>query len=412
MRSFIDGDTRLLAFLWLEGLFGDACGKPPSNTAYANACAMITEPVMLEVLKVSHKATQKGSGGLYKKMRVVIFDGTKITVQRSEENLEKYSPSRAGENEGHYPQIHAVCMYDLGTKSFMDVDLEQSFPSERESQRRLSLRWKGEIFLEVGDAGFSGVGNCQALRMQGHHALIRLKQEELKNMMLACKKRSMIVDVTLTKTHIANTPELESLVGTIIKLRLIRTEGTSKIRCMVLVTTLLDEKLHPWRELQNLYLGRVRIEFGFRHLKKYIRLEEIKKRTIIRTTQLIVAAMIAYNVAAILRNCHRTQSLMPEDDGTSLNCFEYAIECAMELLVAVANGRWKATRRLIKVISSYNSCRFKYKPWRMAPRIRRRPVSEFGCLSKSAKAAEKGKCVDLKEDMKELGRLYGQHKKN
>jgi len=248
--------------------------------------------------------------------------------------------------------------------------------------------------------------------MQGHHALIRLKQEELKNMMLACKKRSMIVDVTLTKTHIANTPELESLVGTIIKLRLIRTEGTSKIRCMVLVTTLLDEKLHPWRELQNLYLGRVRIEFGFRHLKKYIRLEEIKKRTIIRTTQLIVAAMIAYNVAAILRNCHRTQSLMPEDDGTSLNCFEYAIECAMELLVAVANGRWKATRRLIKVISSYNSCRFKYKPWRMAPRIRRRPVSEFGCLSKSAKAAEKGKCVDLKEDMKELGRLYGQHKKN
>lgn len=406
IRGFKDGDERLLAVLWREGIFGNDCNQPPSDTAYAKACSKIPEEAMMDVLKLSHKATQKGSGGLYKTMRAVAFDGTKIIIQRSEENLAKYSPAKTGGEEGYYPQIHAVCMYDLGSKSFMDVDIGKSFASERECQRTLSDRWSEETLLEVGDAGFAGIGNCLAIQLKGHHALFRLKTGSLKEIALASKKRSKIVEITLTKAQLEKTPELMHLVGTKIKLRVIRTEGTTTLRSTALVTTLLDEKLYPWWELQNLYLGRVQIEVGFRHLKTIIRIEEIKKRTSMRTTQLIIAAMIAYNAAAILRNCYKKQSLMPEEKSSVKNCFEYGIECVTEFIFKIQKGRRRLSRRLIKVIISYGSCEFKYLPWRFEPRIRKRPVSEFAQLSKGAKAVEIQTCLDFKEDMKKLGRQY------
>jgi hypothetical protein len=159
-----------------------------------------------------------------------------------------------------------------------------------------------ELTFYISDAGFNGMAHIFMLAGTGHHILMELKMGQLAEDFRKSRKRSAIIEVTLTRGHLLNYPDHMHLVGTKFKVRLVRTIGTNKLRSRVLITTLLDEKLYNWFDLVRLYLQRWRIELAFRHLKSQVKIEHIKKTSLLRIRQLLWAAIIFYNLAASIRN--------------------------------------------------------------------------------------------------------------
>ncbi len=142
-----------------------------------------------------------------------------------------------------------------------------------------------EATLYIGDAGYNGMAHVYLMMKTGHDLLMELKMGALAEQFRKTRKRSAIVEITLTRSHLKNYPK--DLVGTTFKVRLIRTKGTSKLRSKILLTTLLDEQRFKWLDLAKMYLQRWRIELAFRHLKMTMRIEHIRKSTLHRIRQLL-----------------------------------------------------------------------------------------------------------------------------
>ncbi|WP_168433253.1 hypothetical protein [Pontiella sulfatireligans] len=64
---------------------------------------------------------------------------------------------------------------------------------------------------------------------KNHELLMPLKNCALAKKFLKAKKRSAVIGIKLSKIHLANYPGHHHLLGTCIKVRLIRTRGTSKL---------------------------------------------------------------------------------------------------------------------------------------------------------------------------------------
>ena len=118
-----------------------------------------------------------------------------------------------------------------------------------------------EATLYVGDAGYNGMAHVYLMTETGHHLLMQLKMGDLAEQFRKTRKRSAIIEISLTRSHLKNYSK--DLVGTTFKIRLIRTKGTSKLRSKILLTTLLDEKRFKWLDLAKMYLQRWRIEYIF-----------------------------------------------------------------------------------------------------------------------------------------------------
>ncbi len=139
------------------------------------------------------------------------------------------------------------------------------------------------------------------LAMTGHHMLMELKMGKLAEDFRKSRKRSAIIEVTLTR---------------------------------VLITTLLDEKLYKWFDLARLYLQRWRIELAFRYLKSQVRIEHIKKTSLLRIRQFLWAAIIFYNLTASIRNNLKRPKLFPEKEKIKIFCFSFILDMSKHFLSA------------------------------------------------------------------------------
>jgi hypothetical protein len=355
---------------------------------------------------------QEKSPVLWREYRVLITDGTKIIVPRTEETIAAYGLPSGRTGNAYYPQIHAVGFYDLATRTFADTDLSSGKPDERGAALRHAAENK-EPTLYVEDAGFNGTAYFfQVSRLPGKAVLMALKMsvDNLDGEAEAFRKsrrKECVITLTLRKGHIQNYPELEPFIDTQFNVRLLRQPGSSKLRSQILITTLLDMEAYPRRELLLLYLQRGRIEFGFRHLKTLTNVEHINKLTLRRIIQHIGGALLAYNLAAVLCNAARTPKLFPDRAGTAMPAFSaafHAIKDVIEMATAGrdawADGEW---RRIMQPVMNR---RYRYRPFRIRPRITQFPPSVFTRQKTSDRHDERRKCRELERDMNQVKRLY------
>jgi len=234
-----------------------------------------------------------------------------------------------------------------------------------------------------------------------HKVLMQLKSSAL-------KKRSAIYEIKLSKSHLKNYPDRQHYVGKILKVRLIRTRGTSRLKSQVLITTLLDEKKYSWQEQSKLYLQRYSIELTFRHLKTTIKIEQIKKQTILKIEQRLYVAIIFFNIAVGIRKRIKMPSLLPEKEGVKMHCFTLCLEMAHVFCRAVIRKKQGMKIRMNKCLIAIKNCRYIYKPWRAEPRIYHTPPSEFSVQKGTVVLQELERSEFFKTEYEILGREYGQ----
>ena len=407
LDGFDVGDDRLAAKMWEEKLCGENDGKPPSGRALREAAGKLPSNEVLRAVEVSNSTARQEFGQDYRGMWVTLCDGTKIIIPRNDETVEAYGLGSGRTGDAYYPQIHAVGFYDLASRTFSHADLTRGVPDERGAVLDHARRPHDHVNLYVSDAGLNGMAFMFILSGTGHHIMMRQKMGPLAEMMKDTRKRSMVVEVVLTAAMMANYPEMKSMVGKTMRIRLVRTRGTTRLPSMVLATTLLDEKEYPWEELSLLYLQRKQIEFGFRHLKVVLDIEHVRKERLEKILQCLYAAILLYNLGSILRNRIEPPSLFPNLNGDRKICLEHAIQSVMVFIVAATRKGVYGEGRLRRAMVALSNATFTHHPWRVKPRICQFPASVFTRQKSTKQKEEICKCLYIKNDLVDIGRQYG-----
>ena len=389
-------------------------GKLPDVGGYTKACIAAPADMGVRAAHEAHLAarTQEKVPVLWRGLRVKITDGTKIIIPRTEETIAAYGLPSGRTGNAYYPQIHAVGFYDLSTRTFDTADLSCGDPDERGATLRHAAENK-EPTLYIQDAGFNGIAYLFKMsRLPGHAVLmaLKMKMDNLGGEVAAFRKshrKECVITLAVQKVHIQNYPELEPFIGTEFKVRLLRQPGSSRLRSQILVTTLLDAEACPRNELLLLYLQRGRIEFGFRHLKTLTNIEHINKLTLRRILQHIGGALLAYNLAAILHGAARMPKLFPDREGTAMPAFNAAFHAMKDVIGMATAGRDAWTdgewRRIMQPVMNR---RYRYRPFRIRPRITQFPPSVFTRQKNSGRHDELRKCRELERDMTQIKILY------
>ena len=209
------GYKQLIARLFELRAIPQSSVKLPTEKAFSKACDKLPLEAVTSLLSASHKHEFTDNGRKFHGLKVIIADGTKISLPRSPSTLEKF-----GEAYGHYPQCLAVGFFELSTGSFEDFKLAHMDTAERTLAYE-HMNGRSEKSLYVADAGYNGMAFIALANESGHEMLMPLKACKLAKEIRSSKKRSVIREIKLTRSQLKNYPDHKHLIGETIKVRLI-----------------------------------------------------------------------------------------------------------------------------------------------------------------------------------------------
>ena len=374
----------------------------PHRKSFQEACDKVPAEILQQQLRKSHNVEYAAIGKTYKGLKVIIPDGTMNSMSVNEDTTMKY-----GEGTGHYVQAQAVGFYELSTGTLEDYRLAHS----KIAERSIALEHMADNTvrsLYLGDAGFTGMAFIVVCKSRGHELLSRFKAKLLREEFLKSGKRSAIYDIELTKNHLKTHPDYQHMAGQVLRIRLVRTRGTTKLKSQVLITTLLNDKEYTWQELSKLYQQRYTVELAFRHLKMKMRIEHIRKQKVNKIEQSIYSAVTLFNLAATIRNRVQQPTIIPPKEGVKMHCFTLCIDYTVKFCRACIkkiHGQKVVLNRCLKAI---RGCTFIYKPWRSEPRICHTSPSRFTAQRGGHIQQELDASEFLKPEFKILCIAYGQ----
>ena len=405
--GFSLGVSHLLSIMFSQGIFGKL-KNVPNKKNYNKACDKITPQYIKQLVKTSHKLEAESREKTFHGFRVLVIDGTHIILPRTEETIKKYGLGSGSVGDAYYPQTESVGFYNLSTGLFEEFISKNLKTPERKFMHEHAKENK-ERTLYIADAGYNGMAHIAIIKnIYNQDILMQLKMGTAfaKNFLIS-KKRSKIFKIKITNIHLKNYPEFKYLKGHIIKIRLIRTRGTTKLKSQILITTLLDEKKFHWEKLSLLYLQRYKIELAFRHLKSKIKIEKIKKQKLQRIEQLLNIALLLFNISVMLRNVVKQNTLLPEKKGVKIYSLVLATDLVPQIIETFIINKNRMKKMLETCITAIKSCFSFNRPWRIAMRICQFPPSIFIRQKISRKNNERTKVIFLKPEYKILGNEYG-----
>ena len=219
-------------------------------------------------------------GAWYRQWRVVSLDGSTLDVADTVENEEAFGRPSTGRGASAFPKIRFVALLENGTHVLWAAQMDQYSTSEQALAERVApgLR-KGMLCLA--DRLFPSYKFWQAAAKTGADLLWRARQ----NIRLEVDKRlpdgsylSGIYASPADRRH-----QRKGIVVRVIEYRLQDVEGVEPL--YRLITTILDHKLAPARELAALYHDRWEIETALDELKTHLRGAQIVLRS--KTPELV-----------------------------------------------------------------------------------------------------------------------------
>ncbi len=406
-NKFQLGTSHLLSKMFSMDIFTKS-STVPTKEGYNTACDKIKPEFIEDLVSESFKEEAKEKEELFHGLRVTIVDGTHVRVKRNEDTIKEFGLGSGAKGDAHYPQTESVGFYNLSTGLFEEFKSDHFTTPERKFMQDHAKNNKTKT-LYLADAGYNGMAHIAIIKIiNNQEILMQLKTGKIAEDFLKSKAKSKIIEVKLTGSHLISYKDhddYESLKGKTLKVRLVRTRGTNKLKSQVLITTLLDEKKFKNRELCLLYLQRYKIELAFRCLKADIGLEMIQKEKLNRIKQNLQAGILLFNMGIMFRNSIKQNSLFPEKKGVKVYCLRFAISLVVKV---IKSSFFKEDFFSIytKSIESLKSCFNFNRPWRATERICKTPPPSFTKLTKKQKQMEIMSAEFLTQEYMILGVSY------
>lgn len=280
-------------------------GKVPSSStaSYCTARAKLGEQMLSKIFEhTTGQLERMPETGLLKNRRVIVVDGTGVTMPDTPENQDVW-PQPSSQKEGcGFPSARICACFLLESGALLSYELGNKKSSELPLLRKQWGTFKpGDIFL--GDKGFCNYFDISNLEKQGVDSVVTLARRAPVSAASSLKKLGS--DDLLIKWKRPDyqkglsysREEWEQLPKELVLRQIKVTVGCTGFRTQGfhIVTTLLDAAQYPAEELAELYFKRWDVELFFRDIKTTMDMDVLRCRTPEMIRKEILMHFIAYN---------------------------------------------------------------------------------------------------------------------
>ena len=344
------------------------------TSAYCQARGRLAQDT-LQRLRTGAAAAAEKSAELWHGLRPKVIDGTSLSLPDTQDNQAAYPQSRSQKPGCGFPLLRLVGIFSLATGVLLD------YAQGNKHRQELSLLWR--IFeqfrrgdLVLGDRGFSSWAVLALLWQRAVPALFRQKRRTDfhrgkrlgKNDRLLTWRKPREKPSWLPRRCWKKLPDQLSV--RVLRYDLHRRGFRS--RSLTLVTTLLDPRIYPAREVAELYLRRWQIELWFRDIKTTMGMEVLRCKTPEMARKELEMFLIAYN----LIRCLMVQAGSLHGTELARMSFKGTVDSVRQFSAAIAQARSQRKQQelmdqLLEIIARD---RVPKRPGRREPRaLKRRP---------------------------------------
>lgn len=290
--------------------------------AYCTARGRVPVELLRELL--SRIGAQGGGHGrldpgrLWKDHRVWHIDGSSFSMPDTPE-LEATFHHPVQQHEGcSFPVAHMLCLFDVSTGMISEVATARYDTHDLTNARRLHPAMKrGDIL--VGDRHFESYAHIATLLARGLHLVAPAHQKRPVDFVLKYQRvgklikrvrlrRLGVCDQVVRWSRTAQKPpwltweEFHQLPRTLEMREIKRTVRLpdGRVRTVILVTTLLDEKKYPAKDVVKLLEGRWQVEVNLRHLKSTMNMAVLRSQSVSGIDKELCMFLIIYNLVRLI----------------------------------------------------------------------------------------------------------------
>lgn len=276
-----------------------------STAAYCNARARLCVRMLIGVLRHVTEAVQAAAGDFGSAGRLLVMDGTALTLPDSDANRAVYAYATGQKPGCGFPQMHLLGLFDLRSGAWLRV--VKSAAHRHDS----ALAWKLIGLLRDGDTlvadrAFCSYAFIAELRARGVHVVMRLHQRRDANMRhgkrLGKADRLQTWTKPVQASKAMNAGRHAPLPATL-QVRLIATQVIvrgHRPEAMLLATTLSDPKAHSAATIAALYLRRWEVELFFDDIKTSQNMDTLRCQSPDMVARELLMHMIAHNLVRML----------------------------------------------------------------------------------------------------------------
>jgi hypothetical protein len=213
-------------------------------------------------------ATEATPGAFWRSLRLLAVDGTCWDVADSEANETAFGRPGSGRGSGRsaFPQVRMAALVEIGSHAVLDAELAGCRTGEVTLVGRLP-RSAGPGQLVLADREFLGVPLWQAFAATGADLLWRVPANRVLPVTKQFRDGSWLSHIRANSGPARDEP----VVVRVLAYRLEGRTADGEIDDYRLVTTLLDARRYPARQLAALYRERWEIESVFAEIKTHQR---------------------------------------------------------------------------------------------------------------------------------------------
>jgi hypothetical protein len=359
-----------------------------STSAYCQARLKLEESDLASIqVHTSKQFSQQGTDRVLESRRVVVVDGTGISMPDTAENQQVWPQTRQQKPGCGFPQAYICACFNLQTGTLLSYAL-----GNKKSHELLMLRdqWDtfnaGDIFL--GDKGFCSLYDVFKLLDKGVDSVITLGKRKLvtskdadqilgeDDLLIHWPKPKWTERLSYSKDEWLALPD--KLVLRQIKVKV--AQSGFRTQSFHIITTLTDSSLYSAKAIADLYFQRWDIELFFRDIKTTMGMDILRCKSPSMIRKELLMHFIVYNCLRLLM----LKAADKADVPVRLISFKASVQALRQwepLLKSELTTREQA-RLLSLLCDSIASSVIHPRPGRREPRCKKRRPKNFQRLTK------------------------------
>ena len=279
-----------------------------STSAYCQARNKLDQRALENILAhTSRILRQRGHHDGWKGRRVVVVDGTGVSMPDTPDNQEVWPQSRAQKPGCGFPQARICACFSLQGGTLLSHRVGNKKSAELPLLRQQWDTFKaGDIFL--GDKGFCSYFDVWNFQQRGVDSVITLARRtpvEAARAVNVLGRNDLLIQWPKPRWNKASSYSMEDWLALPdqITLRQIKVSVNTpgfRGKTFYLVTTLTDAQTYSASQLADLYFQRWDVELFFRDIKTTMGMDILRCRTPSMVQKEIIMHLIAYNAIRLL----------------------------------------------------------------------------------------------------------------
>ena len=344
-----------------------------SKCAISNALKRIGSDLFKTVYEKLDVAKKIKKEERYKGFQLKAFDGTVFNVEDCEENQKAFGKPGTGQGNTAWPQVRMVMRCDLKTRLPEEIAYGgYANSSECALIGELLNGTTSDDELILLDRGLSGFKNVDKIKEKNGQYLVRIRKNQIIKVVRYLKDGSYL-------GWLRDSQSKSKILVRVIDYRVTNTKRDEKQEVHRLITSLLDDKKYPARELIVLYHERWEIEISFDEIKTHLFMRGrnqpfFRSRRADGVIQELYGLLILYKVIrAMMIEAAQTQNLSPRD-LSFMQCLHVIRRGVIRMQAAKVE---QLPRMYAQLIEEMASSKLPSRRNRINPRVVKRRIAKF-----------------------------------